>query len=73
MDALSNDPHFSLLIKKDYEEFWELHSENKPEENDFYSADFKDLVVKMLEPKPNSRITLADVRTHAWFKGKMPS
>ena len=48
----------SLLQKSDL--FWKLHSKNKPtaDGQEYYSAEFKDLIGNMLALDPNKRISI---------------
>eukprot|EP00330_Aristerostoma_sp_ATCC50986_P010545 CAMPEP_0114596026 /NCGR_PEP_ID=MMETSP0125-20121206/17967_1 /TAXON_ID=485358 ORGANISM="Aristerostoma sp., Strain ATCC 50986" /NCGR_SAMPLE_ID=MMETSP0125 /ASSEMBLY_ACC=CAM_ASM_000245 /LENGTH=566 /DNA_ID=CAMNT_0001798487 /DNA_START=68 /DNA_END=1768 /DNA_ORIENTATION=- len=62
-----NDPHYKLLCINRHETFWKAHSRNKPE--GFYSDDFKNLMNSMLALDPAVRLSLAEVKQHAWYNG----
>ena len=51
-----------------FEEFWtEIESIDK---SITYSEDFKDLILKMLNFKPENRLNLTQVFDHQWTRGE---
>jgi serine/threonine protein kinase len=66
-----NDPHYKLLCINRHETFWKAHERNKPKDNgqNFYSEDFKNLMNSMLALDPAVRLSLAEVKNHAWYQG----
>jgi len=67
-----NDPHYKLLCTGKQEIFWKAHERNKPKENgqNFYSDEFKDLMNSMLALDPSARLSLAEIKSHSWYKGE---
>ena len=47
------------------EKFWAAHSRKK--KPDYYSEDFKDLIIKMLKFDPQMRPNADTVLEHPWF------
>lgn len=41
--ATSKDPYYIALASKNYDNFWKKHSENKPNGENFFSPEFKEL------------------------------
>ena len=64
--AKATDDHYSKIIQGNFEQFWDMHSSYC--EN--IDKDGKDLITRMLLPNPNQRISIADIKEHAWFKTK---
>jgi len=54
------------------EVFWKAHSKSKPNK-DFFSDEFKALIISMLSLDPNSRSTMDDIMSNEWFNGITPS
>ena len=59
------------MIKRKNKIFWKAHSRGRPGFLNFFSDEFKDLIIKMLQFKPQKRLTLEDIKKHAWYKGKI--
>jgi serine/threonine protein kinase len=52
--------------------FWDKHSSSKPS-SDFYSNDFKNLFLSMVQLEPTQRPSIQEVLSHPWFqKDEMP-
>lgn len=71
--ASSKDPHYKLLSTNRHDVFWKIHTKRKPGGVDFFSEDFRDLVSSMLAYNPHERPSLAEIKSHPWFNGPMPS
>ncbi|CAD8193389.1 unnamed protein product [Paramecium pentaurelia] len=61
----STDPYYSLL-KNNKQSFWKIFSEIADS-----SAQFKDLIEKMLDENPLKRITIEQIKQHPWIQGQM--
>ena len=73
MTAQSVDPFYKCIAKGRSDIFWAQHTKNKPNGQDFYSEEFKDLVWKMLQLDPQERLSLSEVKAHPWAQGEVPS
>ena len=62
--ANERDWWFEQLKASRYHLFWAAH-----ERDASFSPDAKDLLLRMLEPNPNKRYDIADIREHRWYKG----
>ena len=60
--AAESDQLYNLLVTHQYERFWQVHSQGKPE--GFFSENFKNLIVLMLQSNPLYRPQIADVIGH---------
>jgi len=65
--AVTNDPYYRLLAPYFFNIFWTAHSRGKPA--DFFNNEFKDLITKMLQYNPTTRLSMAEVYAHPWFNG----
>ena len=65
--AEPKDPHYKLLCINRHETFWAAHSRGKAP--GFYCAEFKQLINAMFSLDPSQRLSLAEVKNHAWYKG----
>jgi len=61
------DPHYKLLCINRHDTFWAAHSRGKP--SGFYTAEFKSLMNSMLALDPSQRLSLAEIKAHAWYNG----
>lgn len=64
--ASPQDPHYKLLACNRADLFWQSHEKNYA--NEFFSAEFKDLITSMLQLMPTDRLSMADVVAHPWMK-----
>ena len=62
--ALRSDWWFQKLMTKDYKKFWDAH-----ERMAFFSESAKELLERLLEPIPEKRIALHEIKQHAWMDG----
>ena len=65
--ANSRDAYFRRLLRKDKSAFWTIFESRK------VSPEFKELFEKMCEPNPEKRLTLSQVKSHAWVTGRKAS
>ena len=66
--ARMDDPYYKALVTRP-ESFWKAHCKGRPEGENFFSPDFKELVTKMLAKDPANRLTVKDCFDHKWMKG----
>ncbi len=66
--AIPDDPYYKLICIGKEDIFWKAHARNKPNGEAFFSDDFKDLITRMLQFEPESRLTIEQIANHAWFK-----
>lgn len=55
--ADTKDAYYKLLTTGRHDVFWNAHSKHKPSK-EFFSNDFKDLIVKMLAEDPKNRLSI---------------
>lgn len=55
-------------LSSGHENFWAMHSRGKPLGH--YSADFKDLIKRLLALKPSDRLSVEQIENHIWYKGR---
>lgn len=71
--ASSKDPHYKLLSTNKVDTFWKVHCKCKPGGIKFFSESFKSLVTSMLSYNPHERPSLAEIKSHEWYNGPVPS
>ena len=71
--ASSKDPHYKLLSTNKVDTFWKVHSKNKPNREEFFSESFKSLIISMLSYNPHERPSLAEIKSHEWYNGPVPT
>lgn len=62
LKATKKDKSYLLLFRRQFEEFW---SENH---GSLFSAELKDLLIQMLDPKPQKRPSMAEIEEHVWMQ-----
>jgi serine/threonine-protein kinase Chk1 len=66
MKAERINPHYINIVNKNWDRFWRIHNiPNSPQ----IPQTCKDLLEKLLTYDPSERITLGELKEHAWFKG----
>ncbi|CAG9333706.1 unnamed protein product [Blepharisma stoltei] len=68
--ANMSDRIYEILVKNP-KKFWGLYSRNKPQ--NYYSEEFKSLIMGMLHPNPERRFTIYDIKNHPWYNGPIAS
>jgi serine/threonine protein kinase len=68
-----NDAFYKCLAANRANYFWNVHCKNKPNGNDFFSKEFKEIIQGMLQLDPTHRPSIADVLAHPWMQGPTPS
>lgn len=71
--ASARDPHYKLLSTNRVDVFWKVHTKRKEGGLDFFSEDFRDLVSSMLSYIPHERPSLAEIKSHPWYNGPLPT
>lgn len=68
------DPHYKLLATGKQEVFWKAHERSKTKkegQESFYSPEFRDLINSMLAIEPQNRLTIEQIKDHAWVQGEL--
>jgi serine/threonine protein kinase len=71
--ATPKDPHYKTISANRLDLFWKLHSRNKPNGLDFFSESFRDLITSLLTFDPIHRPSLAEIKSHEWYNGSVPT
>jgi serine/threonine protein kinase len=64
-NANAADPRYGLIIKEEYEKFWEDIERVTPIHA---SEDLKTLIVGMLLNRPEERLTIGEIMNHSWVR-----
>ena len=62
--AAPRDAYYKCIALNKADIFWKSHTKKT---GDIYSADFKDLIFRILAVKTENRITLEEIEYHSWF------
>ena len=73
MEASKHDNYFKTIIMNRLDLFWKMHTRNKPSGANFFTEDFKALVISMFSIEPVLRPSIAEIRAHPWMKGPTSS
>ena len=68
--AIEGDKVYDLLMAGDERGFWNLHQRIMEEHDQkfTFNKEFKDLMIKMLAPKPSDRLDIEDIKCHPWMQ-----
>lgn len=68
-NATKDDQMYNLIFQGQQSNFWRFHSKmmKKKDDNFKFSQEFMDLIDKMLEVNPKSRLTLEEIKAHPWM------
>jgi serine/threonine protein kinase len=69
--ASCNDNYYRYLVGNRADLFWAIHSKNKPV--GYYSEPLTDLLQWMFSYNPMERPSVAEIMTHEWFSGTVPT
>jgi serine/threonine protein kinase len=61
--AEPDDKYYKKIINGNWDEFWEIHSDEN------LSELFMDMFSKMVKVKPSERLSLDELKNHKWFTG----
>lgn len=66
-------PFYNLIATRN-NNYWKEFSEKywcikNPDEKGLFTKEFKSLIFGILEPNPDKRLTIDEIRKHAWMKG----
>jgi len=65
--AKSTDPYYKCIGGGKVDAFWKVHTKNKPELDEFYSEDFKDLFIGMTKLEAKKRLKMDEILKHPWM------
>ena len=57
-----NDEHYKNIMKGEWDEFWERHSDKN------LSEEFMHLFTRLACFNPSERLTIEEIKNHEWFK-----
>ena len=67
--AVSTDSYYNLITTKKFANFWKFHTRSISAEFN-PSPEFRDMFQRLVDPNPNTRITIAQIKTHPWFNAE---
>jgi serine/threonine protein kinase len=72
LKAEAADPYYKNMAGNRPDKFWREHIKSKGDDS-YFTPEFMDLVNGLFAYNPCHRLTLSEIKNHAWFKGPMPS
>jgi len=68
--VVGKNPFTGTILNANYNAFWAHNSKfwKRFDKNNNYSLEFKSLIEKLLEHDPDERITLEEIKKHAWMQ-----
>jgi serine/threonine protein kinase len=67
--SIKEDSYYSLLLSKKYDRFWNYHT-RKVSASSLPTTEFRDFFQRLVEPDPTKRITIPEIKKHAWFNSQ---
>lgn len=71
--AQPQDPFYRCVAANRADIFWRTHCKSKPNGENYFSKEFKDLVQSMLQLDPAHRPSIAEINAHEWMQGTVPT
>ena len=71
--AKASDPYYKYMAAGKCDKFWSKHTKTFTNGPETYSAEFMDLINKMLQYNPEDRLSIEEVMAHPWYTGPIPS
>ena len=71
--AQPQDPFYKCLAANRADIFWKTHCKSKPNQEKFFSDEFKDLIQAMLQLDSIHRPSISEVLAHKWMQGPVPT
>ena len=68
--AGKKDPFYKLIVQNRSDLFWKAWAQYHPEDDNYYSDEFKDLITTMIDYYPHKRPLMADIIGHPWMQGE---
>ena len=71
--AVEEDSLYAMLIDGKAKNFWKAHEDILKDSRISMkiSNDFKDMMTRMLDPMPERRLTVEEIKKSAWYKGSV--
>ena len=69
--ALVSDPFYKTIKDKQHDIFWDAQAKHKP--FGFFTAEFKDLFVRMVAYKSEDRIKMEEILMHPYCSKAVPT
>lgn len=71
--AGKKDPFYKLIVQNRADLFWKAWAQYHPDDENYYSDEFKDLITTMIDFYPQKRPLMADIIGHPWMQGEVAS
>jgi serine/threonine protein kinase len=68
--AGKKDPFYKLIVQNRADLFWKAWQQYHPDDDNYYSDEFKDLITTMIDFYPQKRPLMADIIGHPWMQGE---
>lgn len=68
--AGKKDPFYKLIVQNRSDLFWKAWAQYHPDDDNYYSEEFKDLFTTMIDFYPQKRPLMADIIGHPWMQGE---
>ena len=69
------DKHYSVLAEGNFQTFWKIFAGQCTPSNQFKGSDlnYLDLIQRLFDPNPKTRIDISSLKKHPWYLGEAPS
>lgn len=69
----NKDPFYRAISQGKSAAFWRAHTKSKPNGANFFSEEFKNLIISMLQHDPMHRPSISELMYHPWMQQSVPS
>jgi len=70
---VNKDPFYRAISQGKSAAFWRAHTKNKPNGANFFSEEFKNLIISMLQFDPMHRPSISELMYHPWMQSPIPT
>lgn len=71
--AQANDPYYKCIAGNRADIFWRTHCKSKPNGDDYFSEELKELLTAMFQQDPTHRPSMSEIISHRWMQKPTPS
>lgn len=71
--AKPSDSYYKYMAAGKCDQFWKKHIETFKNGKETYSDEWYDFINRMLQYRPQDRMTIPEIKSHPWYTSPIPS